>query len=219
MADTASLSSRGADKGQAKESWILIVKRAIDFVGSLCGLVVLSPLFLVIYVLIKLDSPGPGLYRRRLIGYRRKSFVVYKFRSMVSNAHQILENDPRLLEEYESKLKITHDPRVTRIGRILRTTSADELPQLFNILRGDMSLVGPRMLGDVELARYGDAQDKVLIVKPGLTGLWQVSGRHTVSFGRRMELDLHYVDHWSLWLDLVIILRTPFAIIGGKGAM
>jgi len=198
MAEVTSLSGSQSGQRQSTHSWALIVKRVIDFVGALFGLLALSPLLFAIYVLIKLDSPGPALYRRRLIGYRGKPFMAYKFRSMVVNAHQVLQNNPELLEEYRRSLKITRDPRVTRVGRILRKTSLDELPQLINILRGDMSLIGPRMLGDVELARYGDAQDEVLSVKPGLTGLWQVNGRHTVSFERRMELDLYYIDHWNL---------------------
>ena len=196
----------------------LSIKRAIDLIASVVGLVVLSPLFLLIAVLIKVDSPGPVFYRRRLIGFRGRSFGVYKFRTMVHNAHDLLCKDPQLMLEYQKNLKLARDPRVTLLGRILRKFSLDELPQLINVLRGEMSLVGPRMLGDIELARYGDARDKLLSVKPGLTGLWQVSGRHTVSFERRMELDLHYVGHWDLWLDLAIMLKTPFAVFSGKGA-
>ena len=196
----------------------LILKRSIDLGGAVVGIILLFPILLLIAVLVKLASPGPVFYKRRLVGLNGRLFTAYKFRSMVHNAHGLLHQNPELMQEYQQTLKIAKDPRVTRLGQILRRTSLDELPQLINILRGDMSLVGPRMLGDVELARYGDARDKVLSVKPGLTGLWQVSGRHTVSFERRMELDLQYVDHWNLWLDLIILLKTPLVVISGKGA-
>lgn len=197
----------------------LITKRILDIVGSIMLLVIFSPLLLVVMIAIKLDSPGPVIYRRRVFGHQGKTFLVYKFRSMVVNAHEILQQDEKLREQYENSLKIDADPRVTSVGRILRKTSLDEFPQFVNVLRGDMSLVGPRQLGDIELARYGDAQDVVLSVKPGLTGLWQVSGRHTVSFERRVELDLYYVKHRNLWLDLIILLKTPLAVITGKGAV
>ena len=199
-------------------SWTLITKRLIDLCGAILGLMLLSPLFLMIYLLIKMDTPGPALYSRILIGYRGKPFVVYKFRSMIVDAHQMLQNHAALLQEYQRNLKIKDDSRVTRIGRFLRKFSLDELPQLFNILRGDMSLVGPRMLGDLELARYGDARNKLLSVKPGLTGLWQVSGRHTITFEKRMEIDLYYVDHWDLLMDINILLKTVPAVLNEKGA-
>jgi len=199
-------------------SWPLIAKRLIDLFGAILGMMLLSPLFLMIYILLKMDSPGPALYRRILIGFRGRPFVVYKFRSMVVDAHQMLQNNAALLQEYQRSLKITNDSRVTRVGRFLRKTSLDELPQLFNIIRGDMSLVGPRMLGDLELARYGDARNILLSVKPGLTGLWQVSGRHTIAFDKRMELDLYYVEHWDLLMDINILLKTVPAVLNGTGA-
>ena len=203
---------------QSLYSWSLIAKRAIDIIGALFWLVVLSPLLLLIILIVKLDAPGPILFRRQIFGYRGQKFWALKFRTMVVNAHEIILNDPQLLDEYKRNLKIEQDPRVTRCGWFLRKTSLDELPQLVNILRGEMSFVGPRMLGDLELARYGDSQEKVLSVKPGLTGLWQVSGRHTVSFERRIALDLFYVDHWNLLMDFAILLKTVPAVISGKGA-
>jgi lipopolysaccharide/colanic/teichoic acid biosynthesis glycosyltransferase len=129
-----------------------------------------------------------------------------------------MQDDPKLRAEYATNLKIKNDPRITAVGRFLRRTSLDELPQLLNVLAGDMSLVGPRMLGDIELAKYGEHQAKVLSVKPGITGLWQISGRHRTSFEKRVRLDLEYIDHWSFWLDVKILLKTPSAVIGMAGA-
>jgi len=212
--------TQGASSHTAEHNRLeLVVKRILDIVGSIVLLTIFSPLLFVIVIAIKLDSPGPAIYRRRVFGFQGKTFLMYKFRSMVVNAHEILQQNAKLREEYENSLKIDADPRVTAVGRILRKTSLDEFPQLVNVLRGDMSLVGPRQLGDIELARYGDAQEMVLSVKPGLSGLWQVSGRHAVSFERRVELDLYYVNHQSLWLDLIILLKTPLAVVTGRGAV
>ena len=196
----------------------LVIKRAIDIIGSLVLLVLLSPLLLVIAVAIKLDTPGPIFYKRRLIGQGGKPFMVFKFRSMVANAHELLTQNPTLLQQYQQDLKIAHDPRVTRVGGILRQTTLDELPQLINVLKGEMSLVGPRMLGDVELARFGEYRDKVLSVKPGMAGLWVASGRHTLPFERRIELEMEYVDRWSLWLDIKVLLASVLIVIRRVGA-
>ena len=196
----------------------LVIKRAIDIIGSLVLLVLLSPLLLVIAVAIKLDTPGPIFYKRRLIGQGGKPFMVFKFRSMVANAHELLTQNPTLLQQYQQDLKIAHDPRVTRVGGILRQTTLDELPQLINVLKGDMSLVGPRMLGDVELARFGEYRDKVLSVKPGMAGLWVASGRHTLPFERRVELEMEYIDRWSLWLDIKVLLASVLIVIRRVGA-
>ena len=196
----------------------LAIKRAIDIIGSIMLLVLLSPLLLVIAIAIKLDTPGPVFYKRRLIGQGGKPFMVFKFRSMVANAHELLTQNPTLLQQYQQDLKIAHDPRVTRVGGILRQTTLDELPQLINVLQGDMSLVGPRMLGDVELARFGEYRDKVLSVKPGMAGLWVASGRHTLPFERRVELEMEYIDRWSLWLDIKILLASLLIVIRRVGA-
>lgn len=196
----------------------LTAKRVVDLVGAGVGLILISPLFVIISVLIKLDSPGPVLFRAPGVGYNGRRFTQYKFRSMVDGAFKILRNDLGLWKEYRTKLKIKNDPRITRVGRFLRKSSLDELPQLVNVLRGEMSLVGPRILTEVELDRYGDAREKMLSVMPGLSGLWQVSGRHAISFERRMELDLYYIKHRNLWLDFVILLKTVPAVLSGKGA-
>jgi len=194
------------------------LKRTMDIAGSAACLILLSPLLVLIAIGIKIDSAGPILFSRRLIGYHGNPFTAHKFRTMVADAHDLLVSSPDLLGEYRTNLKITNDPRVTQLGRVLRKFSLDELPQLVSVLKGEMSLVGPRMLGDIELERYGASRDTVLSFKPGLTGLWQVNGRHTVSFERRMELDLEYVRSWNLWLDLSILLKTIPVVLTARGA-
>lgn len=196
----------------------LRLKRTMDLIGSMTLLLLTWPLFLVIALAIKLDSPGPVYFRRRVAGQHGKLFDVLKFRSMGANAHELLLSDPQLLERYRETLKIENDPRITRVGRFLRKTSLDELPQLINVLKGQMSLVGPRMLGDIELARYAEAAEKVLAVKPGLASLWAVAGRHTISFDRRVELDLDYVENWSMWLDIKILLKCGITVLSMVGA-
>jgi lipopolysaccharide/colanic/teichoic acid biosynthesis glycosyltransferase len=197
---------------------MVAAKRLTDIVGAVVGLIILWPVFVVVAILVKIDSKGPLLYRPTVVGLRGRRFTLLKFRSMVENAAEVLRGQPGLWEEYQKNLKVRDDPRITRVGRFLRRASLDELPQLINVLRGELSLVGPRVLSDVELRRYGDAGGRVLSVTPGLTGLWQVSGRHRVSFEKRMELDLYYVEHWSFWWDLVILVRTIPAVLSGAGA-
>lgn len=196
----------------------LRLKGLMDLMGSTTLLLLTWPLFLAVAVAIKLDSPGPVFFRRRVAGQQGKLFDVFKFRSMIANAHELLLRDQKLLKRYRESLKIEDDPRITRVGRILRKTSLDELPQLINVLRGEMSLIGPRMLGDIELARYGEAAEKVLTVKPGMASLWAVEGRHTVSFDRRVQLDLHYIENWSLWLDIKILLKCGIVVLSMTGA-
>lgn len=190
----------------------------MDLGVSLALLLLLAPLLLLIAVLVKLTSPGPVLFRRSVQGLDGRPFDVLKFRSMIVNAHEMMATDPVLRAEYAANLKIKNDPRTTRIGRLLRRTSLDELPQLLNVAAGAMSLVGPRMLGDIELARYGPHQAKVLSVKPGITGLWQISGRHRTTFDDRVRLDMHYVDHWSFAIDCQILVKTPLAVLSMAGA-
>jgi lipopolysaccharide/colanic/teichoic acid biosynthesis glycosyltransferase len=193
-------------------------KRLLDIVCGVIGLMVLSPLWLAICIWIKADSPGPVLYKRPIIGLRGKMFTAYKFRSMVRDAHERLLSDPALLNEYRENLKVAQDPRITKSGRWLRQSSLDEFPQLINVILGDMSLVGPRMLGDLELDRYGSDRETVLSFKPGITGLWQVSGRQTTTFERRRQLDMTYIRNWSLWLDVEILVRTIPVVVSGDGA-
>jgi lipopolysaccharide/colanic/teichoic acid biosynthesis glycosyltransferase len=196
----------------------LSVKRAIDIVGSLFLLILVLPLFPIIAVAIRLTSPGPIFFKPRIIGYKGREFWAYKFRTMHQGAFERLLNDPKLLSQYNTNLKIVDDPRVTPLGRILRRTSLDELPQLMNILKGDMSLVGPRMLAKLELDRFGPLRNKLLSMRPGMAGLWVASGRQTVSFERRMELELQYIDEWSLGLDAMCFVKTVFIALRMVGA-
>lgn len=196
----------------------LSIKRAIDIVGSLFLLILVLPLFPIIAVAICLTSSGPIFFKPRIIGYKGREFWAYKFRTMYRDALERLLNDPKLLAQYKTNLKIVDDPRVTRLGRILRRTSLDELPQLINVLKGDMSLVGPRMLAKLELDKFGPLRDKILSMRPGMAGLWVASGRQTVSFERRMELELQYIDKWSLGLDAKCFVKTVFIALRMVGA-
>jgi len=195
-----------------------VMKAALDYLGALALVVMLFPLFLVIAVLIRLDSPGPVIYRRRVVGLHGREFDAFKFRTMISDADAYLEAHPELKEEWERTGKIKDDPRATRVGRFLRRFSLDELPQLFNVLRGEMSLVGPRMITPEELKRFGRWRHNRLTVKPGLTGLWQVSGRADLSYGDRVRLDMHYIRNYTIWLDLKLLLTTVWVVLKGRGA-
>ncbi|MCX6907724.1 MAG: sugar transferase [Verrucomicrobia bacterium] len=200
-------------------SWSLLFKRAFDRVGAALLLVLLSPLMLAISVVIKLSSPGPALFRQQRCGLRGRGFVMNKFRTMVSDAEQRRAELMAFNEMDGPVFKIAKDPRVTGIGRFLRRTSLDELPQLVNVLRGEMSLVGPRPLPIHEVKQFKDAwQRRRLSMKPGMTCLWQTAGRNTVGFEEWMRLDLQYIDTWSLWLDFRILLRTIPVVLMGKGA-
>ncbi len=199
-------------------SFELRAKRILDVIGASLGLLVLSPVMLLVSACVRLESPGPFLYRPEVVGYGGRRFKLLKFRSMVQNAGEVLRAKPELWVEYRTNLKLKNDPRITRVGAVLRKFSLDELPQFINVLRGEMSLVGPRVLSELELERYGDARELILSVTPGLTGLWQVSGRHTLPFERRMELDLQYIQQRTLWLDIWIIAKTFPAVLSGRGA-
>jgi Undecaprenyl-phosphate galactose phosphotransferase WbaP len=178
--------------------------------------------FLFIMILIVLDSEGPVFYRQTRIGRYGRKFHVYKFRTMVQNADQVLqmylEKDPELRAEWLATHKLKNDPRVTRVGSVLRKLSLDELPQLWNILIGEMSLIGPRPIVDDEVERYGKCFDLYIQVRPGLTGLWQVSGRSDTSYERRVELDEYYILNRSFKLDMQIMFKTVLVVLGGKGA-
>ena len=199
--------------------WALIAKRAMDLALSAAGLLLLSPLFLAIAAAIKWTSPGPMLFRQQRCGLNGRRFTLYKFRTMVCDAEAQL---PRLLARNEMEgpvFKLSRDPRVTRIGRFLRKTSFDELPQLWNVLVGEMSLVGPRPPLPVEVQRYDSWQRRKLSMRPGVTCLWQVNGRNNIrSFNDWVKMDLHYIDHWSLGLDWKILFKTVPAVVLGIGA-
>ncbi len=200
----------------------LLLKRALDVVGSAILLAALSPLLAFLAVLIKLQDGGPVIHRRRVVGRfgggSRGEFDAFKLRSMRVDADQILQKDPALRREFEVNFKLKHDPRITRFGAFLRKTSLDELPQLWNVLRGQMSLVGPRMITPAELSKFGDAAWIFSVVRPGLTGYWQIQGRQEVSYDQRVEMDVYYVQHWSLLLDLKILAMTPLRVVRGSGA-
>lgn len=195
------------------------LKSALDYVLAAVTLLCLLPFFTAIAILIKLDSPGPVFYRRRVLGLGRKEFDALKFRTMRVNGDVILAHQPALLEELRKNEKLKDDPRVTRAGQWLRRYSIDELPQLFNVLRGQMSLVGPRIITPEEAARYGRYRINLFTVKPGLTGLWQVSGRSDLSYEERVRLDMHYIRTYTIWQDLhILFIRTPPAVFKGNGA-
>ncbi|UCH78117.1 MAG: sugar transferase [Candidatus Coatesbacteria bacterium] len=200
------------------EGWQGYLKRGLDIAGSLGGIVVLFPLWFLIVILIKIDSKGPIFYRQDRLGKDGRPFRIFKFRSMVVGAHEML---PELAEYNEMDgpiFKIKKDPRVTRVGRLLRKFSLDEFPQLLNVLKGDMSLVGPRPPIPEEVEKYERWQLKRLTVPQGLTGLWQVSGRNLLTFEEMVRLDIYYIENWSLWLDLKILLKTIPVVLLHRGA-
>jgi Undecaprenyl-phosphate galactose phosphotransferase WbaP len=189
-----------------------VLKRSGDILFSLTVLTLGSPVFLALALLVKISSRGPVFYVQQRVGRDYRSFGCIKFRTMRRDADRILSRllseSADLQEEFRNDFKLRNDPRITRLGRFLRRSSLDELPQFLNVLRGEMSLVGPRPIVRQELPRYGDRMEEVLAVRPGLTGLWQVSGRNNLSYDERVALDLRYARHRSVWLDLSIIART-----------
>ncbi|MDY7079044.1 MAG: sugar transferase [Chloroflexota bacterium] len=195
-----------------------LMKATLDYVGALVGVVLLSPLFTLIGLLIRLDSSGPVIHRRRVVGLYGQRFDAFKFRTMIPDADAYLEAHSELMEEWERTGKIEDDPRITRVGRVLRRFSLDELPQLFNVLRGQMSLVGPRMIIPAELKHFRKWRHNLLTVKPGMTGLWQVSGRSDLSYEERVRMDMQYIRNYTIWQDLKLLLSTFRTVFGGKGA-
>jgi lipopolysaccharide/colanic/teichoic acid biosynthesis glycosyltransferase len=210
-----------------------ILKRIMDIIGSLLGLLVLWPVYILISLIIKITSPGPILAPTPMrVGKNGRLFYMYKFRSMFKNAHEMLHNDPQykdLLEKYKKnsyKLSLDEDPRITGIGKFIRKTSIDELPQLINILKGEMSIVGPRAYYPFELEeqqkKYPQSREFVKIIlsaNPGLTGVWQVSGRSNINFDKRVEMDARYVQRRSILYDIYIILKTVPAVLTSRGAV
>ncbi|HYG91315.1 MAG TPA: sugar transferase [Azospirillum sp.] len=197
------------------------MKRAFDVVGAMGLLMLFGPWMLVIALLIRLDG-GPAVFGHRRVGAGGRSFTCWKFRSMVVDAHVVFEEligrDPLARAEWTATHKLKSDPRITRVGHFLRRTSLDELPQLLNVLKGEMSLVGPRPIVEAEVARYRTCYALYTQCRPGLTGLWQVSGRNDVDYGRRVQLDTAYVFGWSFWGDIVIMLKTVRVMVNGRGA-
>ena len=194
------------------------LKRLIDIVFSLLGMILLAPVFLIVAVSIKLDDGGNILHFREIVGLQNRRFFALKFRTMIPDADAYLASHPKLLQEYRQNMKLEEDPRITRIGGFLRRTSLDELPQLFNVLIGQMTLVGPRMIHPMELSRYGKYAQKRLSVKPGITGLWQLYGRRQDSLEMRIALDMQYIDTRTILLDLVILLKTARVFVMQTGS-
>ena len=199
-----------------------IMKRIFDIIATICGGILILPIFVMIALLIYLDSPGPIVFGHKRIGQGGKEFSCYKFRSMVPNAQEALEvylkENPAAREEWERDFKLKDDPRVTRIGKFLRKTSLDELPQLWNVLIGNMSLVGPRPIVRDEIVKYGDYINDFYLVTPGITGVWQVSGRSDTTYEERVLMDSWYVHNWSVWIDIVYLLKTVLVVYKAKGA-
>jgi exopolysaccharide production protein ExoY len=192
-------------------------KRVTDLGVALTALVLAAPIMLAVAGMIRITTRGPALFAHSRVGFRGKPFACYKFRTMVANADEALADylarDPQAAQEWAETRKLRHDPRITRLGHVLRKSSLDELPQLFNVLRGEMSCVGPRPVVTEELGLYGASVREYLSTRPGLTGLWQVTGRSSTDFARRVSLDSHYVRNWSLLADLTILFRTTFAVL------
>jgi exopolysaccharide biosynthesis polyprenyl glycosylphosphotransferase len=202
------------------DGFLLRIKRIMDITISALALILLAPLFVMIGILIKIDLRGPIFFVQERVGYNKRRFEFYKFRTMTSDAEKRQAEMEHLNEVSGPVFKIKDDPRVTKIGKILRKTSMDELPQLFNVLKGDMSFVGPRPLPIRDYKRFEkNWQKRRLSVRPGLTCLWQIQGRNELSFEKWIELDMEYIDHWSLLLDLKILVKTIPAVVRGTGAM
>lgn len=202
--------------------WSQRAKRALDLFGAIVGGLLVSPLLFALVLWIRLDSPGPAIYGQQRVGTGGHTFRCWKFRTMCLDAEKALnehlQNDPTLQAEWERDQKLRDDPRVTRVGRFLRETSLDELPQLWNVLRGEMSLVGPRPIVKAEIRRYGSMYQLYKRVRPGISGLWQAGGRSDTGYAERVALDAYYVRNWSVWLDLVILARTVATVASRRGA-
>ena len=208
------------EKIKVKENRLyLFLKRSLDILASFAGLIVLSPLFLIVALAIKIEDPkGSVFFSQQRCGKDNKLFPMYKFRSMVSNAEELLEELKEMNEMDGPVFKIKEDPRITKVGKFIRKTSIDELPQLLNVLKGDMSLVGPRPAIPHEVAEYNEYQMQRLLVKPGITCIWQVSGRNSIGFDEWVDLDLEYIEKRNLWMDIKLIFKTVFVLFGDKNA-
>ncbi len=194
-------------------------KRFFDIFLSLIALILLSPIFLIIAILVKATSEGPVIFKHKRVGLHGKEIGIYKFRSMVTNAEELIKSfTPEQKEEYEKNFKLENDPRITKVGNFLRKTSLDELPQLLNILKGDISIVGPRPIMDVETEIFGNYRDLLLSVKPGLTGFWAANGRSDTSYSRRRAMEIYYVKNRSFLFDIKIIFKTAISVFKGEGA-
>lgn len=199
-----------------------ILKRCFDVSLSIIGLIFITPILLVIALLIYLDSPGPLIFAHKRVGKNGQPFYCYKFRSMIMNSQEVLEDhlqqNPAARAEWEQDFKLRDDPRITKLGKFIRKTSIDELPQLFNVIKGEMSLVGPRPIIHKEIPKYGEYINDYCLTHPGITGYWQVSGRNDVDYDSRVRMDSWYVRNWSVWLDIVLLIKTVNVVLARKGA-
>jgi exopolysaccharide production protein ExoY len=220
LADTRSILRLAAIGSPAPVGMTL--KRTVDILLALSGIILLAPLLIICFAVTALTSPGPALFRHRRVGFNGKHFDCFKFRTMVTDAperlRRLLESDPSAAAEWATSRKLRNDPRITAIGGILRKSSLDELPQLFNVLKGDMSIVGPRPVTDEELERYASSVNAYLSCRPGITGLWQVSGRSTTTYNKRVACDTFYARNWSMALDVKIIAVTIPALLVSDNA-
>ena len=195
-------------------------KRMLDIFFSIIGLIVLIPIMLIVALVIRVDSKGPITFKHKRIGKNGKHIYVYKFRTMYSNSKEIFDNfTAEQKKEYYENFKLENDPRVTRVGDFLRKTSLDEIPQLLNVLKGDMSLVGPRPIVDGEIEKYGEYFEKFVSVIPGITGYWQANGRSDTTYDERVQMDMYYIDNRSIVLDIKIVFKTIVTVLKKEGAI
>ena len=218
--ETTSLRTQSDVKTKISKKVYIKIKRVIDVILASVALILLSPLFAIIAIAIKIDSKGPVFLAHKRIGKNGKIIKLYKFRSMVINAEELIKSfTPEQMKEYKENYKLTNDPRITKVGKFLRKTSLDELPQLINIINGDLSIIGPRPVIADELEKYGTNKDKFLSVTPGLTGYWAANGRSNTTYEQRMEMELYYIDNLSLKMDIKVFFKTILSVVKKEGAI
>lgn len=204
---------------QKRDTVYRVVKRVIDVTIASIAMIVLSPIFAIIAIAVKLESEGPVFFKHTRIGKDGKIIKLYKFRSMVINAEELIKSfTPEQMKEFKENFKLENDPRITKVGKILRKTSLDELPQLFNILKGELSIIGPRPVIGEELEKYGENKSKFLSVTPGLTGYWAANGRSNTSYDERMKMELYYIDNMSWKMDIKVFFKTIISVLKKEGA-
>lgn len=218
--EVSNLSAKTYKEVLTKKTPYKVVKRITDVILSSIALVILSPIFLFIALAIKIESKGPVFFLHTRIGKEGKIIKIYKFRTMVENAEELIKKfTPEQMKEYKENYKLTDDPRITKVGRFLRKTSLDELPQLINIIKGELSIIGPRPVIQEELEKYGPNAKKFLSITPGLTGYWAANGRSSTTYEERMKMELYYVDNMSFVLDLKVFFKTILSVLKREGAM